>query len=444
MPNTGNLAFSKDTVVFDTIFTTIGSTTQQLKVYNTTNSTLNIEEVRLMGGENSVFRVNFDGLSGTTFKNTEIESKDSLFLFVEVTLNINGQDLPMVVEDSILFRANGKDQYIILAAWGQDMYYHYSNLSGSSSGWDLNEGIWPNDKPHVIYGAAFVDSAKTLTIQAGTSIHLHKNSFLFNYKGTLNIEGTVTNPVTIQSDRLESFYNDVPGQYQGVYFKEALPSYFNHVIIKNGATGIHLEGAAPSNGTTPTLTINNSLIYSHSYYGILSFAGARIKGENNVIAKNGIHAFVNLAGAAFDFNQCTFLGFGQGTNQAAAVGISDNYSGNNQTIVTNIDGRITNSIIYGTLNYELAINTDNIGTNQFFFDRNFIWNAEPLEYPGITANNTWLINPKIKNQSAFDFSLMSDSPCKDAGSPMYPTINNTDIRGVLRLPLPDLGAYEIE
>ena len=82
----------------------------------------------------------------------------------------------MVVEDSIRFRTNGVDQYVNLAVWGQDAYFHYN---------DLNEGVWPNDKPHVIYGYAAVDSSKTLTILAGTKVHLHKNSLLYVYKSTL-------------------------------------------------------------------------------------------------------------------------------------------------------------------------------------------------------------------------------------------------------------------
>ena len=45
----GNLSFSVDTVVFDTVFTTIGSTTQQFKIYNKEKKTVNIEEIELMG-----------------------------------------------------------------------------------------------------------------------------------------------------------------------------------------------------------------------------------------------------------------------------------------------------------------------------------------------------------------------------------------------------------
>lgn len=80
----------------------------------------------------------------------------------------------MIVEDSIRFRTNGVDQYVKLAVWGQDMYFHYSNFQAEI--FDFNEGVWPNDKPHVIYGAAIVDSAKTLTIPEDTKVYLHKNS----------------------------------------------------------------------------------------------------------------------------------------------------------------------------------------------------------------------------------------------------------------------------
>ena len=38
----GNLSFSADTLVFDTVFTTIGSVTKRLKIYNNSNKTLKI------------------------------------------------------------------------------------------------------------------------------------------------------------------------------------------------------------------------------------------------------------------------------------------------------------------------------------------------------------------------------------------------------------------
>ena len=128
-----HLSFSLDTLVFDTVFTTIGSTTQQFKIYNNENKTLIIEEIELMGGSNSFFRMNVDGISQNIIKDTKILGNDSLFAFIEVTLTTNGQTLPLIIEDSIRFRTNGVDQYVKLAVWGQDAYFHYK---------DLNEGTW--------------------------------------------------------------------------------------------------------------------------------------------------------------------------------------------------------------------------------------------------------------------------------------------------------------
>lgn len=164
----GNLTFSTDTLVFDTVFTTVGSTTKSIKIYNPDQRSLQIEEIELMGADQSVYRINVDGIAGHLHTDLLLEAQDSLFIFVEVTLQVNNATNPLIIEDSIRFRTNGKDQYVKLAAWGQDAYFHYSNFQAQI--FDFNEGIWPNDKPHVIYGAAIVDSAKNLTIPAGTKI----------------------------------------------------------------------------------------------------------------------------------------------------------------------------------------------------------------------------------------------------------------------------------
>ena len=77
---------------------------------------------------------------------------------MEVTIDPNGQNLPLIVEDRILFNTNGNEYQVILNAWGQDAYFHVN---------ELVEGQWLNDKPHVIYGIAAVgypnlDSGKLL------------------------------------------------------------------------------------------------------------------------------------------------------------------------------------------------------------------------------------------------------------------------------------------
>ena len=56
------LSFSKDTVYLDTVFTNIGSSTYNLKVYNNSSKNILIPEIKLSKGENSFYRLNVDGI----------------------------------------------------------------------------------------------------------------------------------------------------------------------------------------------------------------------------------------------------------------------------------------------------------------------------------------------------------------------------------------------
>ena len=440
--SSGNLDFSRDTVVFDTVFTTLGSVTKRFKIYNNSNKTLTISQIELVGGANSPFRINVDGLIGTNFADLELEGNDSIFVFVEVTLDPNNGTNPMVIEDRIRFNTNGTDQFVELAAWGQDAYFHYSYLSQNIIA--FAEGVWPNDKPHVIYGAVVIDSAKTLDIQAGTNIYLHKDAILFVYKGALNINGVLGNEVTLQGDRLESFYDDVAGQYYGIYFNQALPSSINYAIIKNGIAGVHLYSEDVSN-TSYTLQISNSIITNNSSYGFFIFQGAKVKAENCIIAKNGIHALAVIGGGDFNFNQCHLLGYGTGDNVAAAVGISNWYSNSllMQTEISSInEGTITNSVMYGNSDDELAIDTipDISITLDFTFQNNLIKSSVQFTSP-IFSSNLWNIEPLLKDVPQNDFHFWSTSPMNNAGSGLYPTSNGLDLEGITRAS-PDIGAYE--
>ena len=428
----GHLNFSVDTVVFDTVFTTIGSTTKQFKIYNKENRTINIEEIELVGGTSSPFRINVDGVAGTILTDIELEGKDSLFVFVEVTLNINSQNLPMVVEDSIRFRTNGVDQYVKLAVWGQDAYFHYK---------DLNEGTWANDKPHVIYGYAAVDSAKTLNIPAGTKVHMHKNAIFYVYKSTLNIQGTLGNEVVFQGDRLEADYDDVAGQYYGIYFQEAKPSTIDYAILKNGTAGVHLYSKdAQSSGYT--LTMTNTIIQNQARYGVFIYSGAKVKAENCIIAKNGTHALLVLEGGDFNFNHCDLLGYG--SSSSPAVGIS-NYFTNSATSTTNVgsinEGKLYNCILTGNLTTELAIDTLLMtGVTVDFDFKNCLIKSEEIQTDAFYQNILWNNAPLFTDPSIFDFTFSPNSVLNGNG---FMSSVITDILGNARNNPPDIGAIEV-
>lgn len=432
----GNLDFSNDTLVFDTVFTTIGSTTKYFKIYNHQNKALKITNVQLMGGSSSKFKLNLDGVQGSSFSDVEIPSGDSLFCFVEVKLSVNGQNLPVIVEDSVRFTTNGEDQYVKLVVWGQDMYYHYSG-PGSL---DLNEGTWPNDKPHVIFNRAYIDSAKTLNIVGGTHVYLHKGAILFNYKGTLNIDGDYSNKVTFQGDRLEASYKDVPGQYYGIYMHQARPSMIDNAVIRNATAGVHMDSRDQSFSQT-TLTISNTEIKNASSYGLFLFDGPKVYGENVLVHSTGVHSLLVVQGADFTFNHCDFLGYGPGEGSTPAVGISNYYSNSQGTFVAQIPNAIFNNCaIYGSSGEHLAIDTIQPGglTLNFHFRKCVILrsNLGNSMFENCTSANPLFIDPNGDN-----FKFYGASSLNNTGNPAYAVAN--DITGIPRnMAAPDIGAYE--
>src|SRR5690606_11102616 len=116
-PSSGSeLAFSKDTVYLATIFSNIGSSTYNLKVFNKSNKDFKIPSIRLSKGESSNFRLMVYGMAGKSFENVELLANDSLFIFVETTVDIkqetNGKEF--LYTDEILFQSGSQQQKVNL------------------------------------------------------------------------------------------------------------------------------------------------------------------------------------------------------------------------------------------------------------------------------------------------------------------------------------------
>ena len=240
------LEFSNDSVIFDTVFTSLGSTTHQLMVYNTSGSRIKISSIKVISGESSPYRINVDGESGSGFKDIEIEGGDSLYIFVKVTIDPNDLSNPFVVEDEIQFLTNTNEQTVKLVSWGQNANYIVADtyVSGFPKFKIVADSLetvhWTNEKPYVIYGYALINSYGELIIDEGTKVYFHENSGLWAYSdGLLKVYGSIDNPVWFQGDRLEGFYSDLPGQWDRIWLMEAMPgqnheinnSFFSHIKI---------------------------------------------------------------------------------------------------------------------------------------------------------------------------------------------------------------------
>ncbi|MEY2904622.1 MAG: hypothetical protein RJA52_638 [Bacteroidota bacterium] len=315
-----DINFSVDTLLFDTVFTELGSATYFFKVYNTTNNPISIDKIELENGNLSSFRLNIDGIPAKILENVEILPKDSIYIFAEVTINPDAplSVSPFILEENLIFKMGMDQKKVLLQAWGQNANYFPSRFNkGVPVVLSCNNGelIWDNPKPYVIYGEIFIDNC-TLKIPAGTKIYVHggiaRNDVfgVFNdgiiyvlEKGRLLIEGNYENPVIIEGDRLEPSFSESPGQWLGIILgKGSKGNKISHATIKNSIFGVYVDSAA-------VLNTDNTKFYNTTSSGIIGFRST-IKADNCLIHSN-FSTSVNLVfGGNYDFNHCTMGSYG--------------------------------------------------------------------------------------------------------------------------------------
>lgn len=114
-------SFSTDTLHMGVIFTEEPSPTNRFMVYNPHTKSLSISDIRLSGENARYFRVNVDGISGESFSNVEIRSKDSIYVFVEATLPEVNASVPTAIEAKLDFTTNGAVSSVVLRADAQNV-----------------------------------------------------------------------------------------------------------------------------------------------------------------------------------------------------------------------------------------------------------------------------------------------------------------------------------
>jgi len=441
------LEFTLDTLFFDTVFTTVGTVTKAFRVKNSFNRFIRIDEIRLAGGAFSEFRINVDGTSGLHFSDLEIAPRDSMYVFVEATLDPNASDDVLRIQDSIVFETNGNVQDIDLVAWGQDVHM----IGGETI---VQATTWSADKPYLIIDYLYVDSLASLTIDPGVKVYLHKDALIF-VDGSLQVNGSLEEPVWFGGDRLEEFYDHIPGQWGLIYLSGS--SHHNritHAEIHNGTIGV-LISATPESGLKPDLEISNSMINRMSSSGLYAL-NATVNGSNLVVGDCGGSSVALNYGGDYHFTHCTFANFwpsGFSHRTLPALLLTD-YFGTydeegNLLLYTGGEfenASFLNSIIYGSHATELLIESyDGLQLNYLFDHCLTSIHQDSLRYL-----DDPLITNLINNENPlFDsipvvYELDSLSPAIDAGLPAHASGLPLDLNGNSRLDdeAPDLGAFE--
>jgi len=283
---------------------------------------------------------------------------------------------------------------------------------------------------------------------------LHRNASLI-VAGSLNVNGTMDEPVRFRGDRLEEFYKDIPGQWGYIYLHEySSGNRIDHAEISCGTMGL-LISASPESGLQPDLEISNTTINHMSSTGIYAL-NAKVSATNLVIGDCGGSCAGLIYGGDYDFTHCTFYNAWPSwysNRQLPALFMADyfaNYDADgNLVIYTGGEyekAEFRNSIIYGNSRMELVIDSYDDKAMNYLFDYCLTKiDTDSMDYESdpLFSNIINYEDPRLVSVPD-TFSLDTLSPAINAGLPAHAISVPFNYEGKNRLDdeAPDLGAFE--
>ena len=450
-----SLSFSTDTVAFDTVFTAVGSSTLRLMVYNRNKNALAISRIWL--DNNTAFKVNVDGENDLTqLTDLQLNGGDSLFVFIKVNIDPLNKNNPILIEDNLHFAVNEKTQSVHLEACGQDVHLIKTAARSTSR----KRMIFKADKPYLIYDTVSV--TEQLTLDPGARLYFHDKALLMVY-GDVVAQGTLSQPITLQGDRLDNLFEHVPyayvaGMWGGVYLFDLKDSnkkkyVFNNVEILSANVGLYCVSEKSS--SLPMLTLSNSRIHNHAVYGlVLQNINAQIV---NTELSNAAAYCAYLAGGHHTFIHSTIASFFNSTDvriqSTSRVDVAAVYINNLSKEVTPTHTSFHNCIVTGVRANNLLVATPYA---QYYIDTiagNYL-KADTLQVAHALRNVYWQKNDsdvfvntyyKYKESHYYDFRLAEHSPARGIGDSdvanQYPTDRLGHARNTGK---PDAGCYQYQ
>lgn len=427
--------FSVDTLRLTDSFTGATTPTGRFIVHNRHNKIISIGSIALRDREQGIFRLNVDGISGKEFENVEIRPNDSIFVFVEAKLPVNGVDNPVVVENILDFTTQGQTRSVVLTVTGQDAV----DIEGVTL---TSNTVWTDAKPYHIYDSLVVAENVTLRLNPGTRLAFHDKAYMKVY-GTLISEGTAEKPVQFTGDRTGFVASDIPyeimsGQWDGLFFAPtSKDNLLKFTSIRNYANGIVLDNVSSS----PALTVIASQLRNSSGYVLASLhSDLALYASELAEAAEGI---LLLEGGTHTINHCTIANYYlfSALGGPAVQFYHFNEKSDDESGMPYLTADITNSIIYGN---GTDLNVGDFTGCQVYIrntllrsagtdDDNFIaclWDTDPLYYT-------------VRKDYYFNYHLQPESPAIGAANPSLTHANSlVDFSGNYRNTVtPELGAY---
>ena len=447
------LAFSTDTLSFDTVFTAQGSATAQMKVYNRNASALLIDRVWLKEGK--AYRVNIDGEpDADKWRDIQINGHDSLYLFIRVEIDPLDQDNPVLVTDQLCFHLkNGHTQEVELEAYGQDVKRIGHKGCGRT---DTTSMAFTAERPYLVFDTLII--RENMLLEAGTTVYMHNGACIY-VGGDVTAAGTVKNPIVFRGDRLDHLFDSVPyafasGSWNGIYLQgtSAQKYELQYVDILSGNIGLYSYNDGKG-ATLPQLTMNGCRIHNHSMYGLV-LVNTDATVTNSEISNCASYC-VYCAGGTQQFIHTTVASYFGFTNIRIQSVAKDDVAAvfiDNLDKTTHTTTSFYNSIITGYLSNQLVVATP----FDQYYPGEFIGNylkTDSLHIPNARDNTYWqktdtaalFVNDfyKYKEYIYYNFHLDSISPAIGIADSLLAVPYPSDRDGVSRAGIkPDAGCYQ--
>ncbi len=440
----------KDCYDFGTLLTGSVSSTRKLIVHNANSGVLELQSIILRGGIESAFRINVDGMSGTSFSRSELlrmDRGDSLFVLMEVAAPVEQTEHEQLLQDYLDISCNGRTTSILLKATAMNVEQLHDSILTQNLRWDSS----CHDKQ--IFGTLTIPQGVTLTIADSTRLFMHDKSRIDVY-GSLVIEGSDLQPVTLIGDRTDKmfdnlYYRDMGGQWGGMYFHPgSTGNKLERVLMKGMSDGIRLHQDELIVRNATLMNADSALIYA---------VNSQMTVENSLLMNSG-GPLLELRGGNYDVTHCTLANYAFWTTIRGADLLLANYAEENKAIehCPLYHCQLTNTLIYGRSgkdpNVDLRYRSftspegmvaDSIFTYRFDHcllhatggtdDDDFIatlWTEDPL-YVLIDMPN-YLCDPH----------LQPESPARSKGTPSTLQYLPLDLDGKPRNAIPSIGCYE--
>ena len=425
------LTFAKDSLLFDTLFSTLGSTTKRIKIANPNRSALNIAEIKLSGGSTSSYHLNINGEPTNLKQNLIINGGDSLNIFVKVSIDPTATALPFLVQDSIIVSYNGNKKALQLLAYGQNAVF----INGGTISGNVN---WTNNLPYVINGTPTLTKGSQLTVSAGTKVYFHKDAAL-NIEGFLNANGSAAAPVMFCGDRLESIYSEQAGQWQGIHLKPSGSALIKNAVIKNASVGITSDSL--SQNANAKLILANTVIRNMQVAAYIGYH-SELNAFNCLMYNCGNYILYAVGGGNYNLKQNSFAGYNPDfPRKNAALTFSDYLS---SKAYNNLQINLSNNIIWGSLSNEIEIQKKSTAVIQSVMANNLVrtTNAALNTNNNIINTDPQFVSPLSGNFNVSNTSAAIKKGIDLSGDNYFDAYLNKDINGADRIFPSTLGCYQ--